>query len=177
MRKIEKGACCPRAQGQETGTECPPQTPRVVPVLEALQGVRFPVHLDPCSPTRITRPPHRTANLLKKASRVPGKCSNTNASFTILSPVSLGKTVAAPSNQNRAILLRVGHPRLQPIIAFPITVCCTAPPPVSHLPKHLPFRMQTPDLSKQPFLQIYDFLIPLISAVFVFCLLRCRGLF
>ena len=60
--------------------------------------------------------------------------------FIILSPISLGKTVAAPSNQNRAILLRVGHPRLQPIIAFLITVCCTAPPPVSHLPKHLPFR-------------------------------------
>lgn len=54
--------------------------------------------------------------------------------------ISLGKAAAASSNQNRPIILRVNHPRLQPIIAFPITVCRTAPPPVSHLPKHLPFR-------------------------------------
>jgi len=96
----------------------------------------FPHSPGPCSPTRITTPPSRTSNPPRKATRVPGRASNTSASLA----TPRGKTAAAPSNQDRPVLLRVRHPRLQPIIAFLITVCCTAPPPVFHLPKHLPFR-------------------------------------
>lgn len=66
-----------QGNGHAEHTECPPQPRR------GLEVVRFPIlYLDPCSPTRITNPPYRAANPLRKASRIPGKCPNANASFS-----------------------------------------------------------------------------------------------